>query len=98
MEIDLKNIDTFDFTKEVENARRTETTIFYEGKNITKEIHSQLTSCSQSDSINQLDTLELTLENRDMLWISSWMPQKGETLKALLTLKHWEKDLEIINT
>ena len=36
MEIDLKNIDTFDFTKEVENARRTEITIFYEGKNITK--------------------------------------------------------------
>jgi len=31
-----------------------------------------------------------------MLWISSWMPQKGETLKATLTLKHWEKDLEII--
>jgi len=96
MEIDLKKIDTFDFTKEVENARRTEITIIYEGKNITKEIHSQLTSCSQSDSINQLDTLELTLENRDMLWISSWMPQKGETLKASLTLKHWEKDLEII--
>lgn len=96
MEIDFKNINVFDFTKENENARRTEITIIYEGKNITKEIHSQLTSCSQSDSINQLDTLELTLENRDMLWISSWMPQKGETLKATLTLKHWEKDLEII--
>ena len=96
MGIDFKNVDIFDFTKKIENARRTEITIIYKGKNITKEIHSQLTSCSQSDSINQLDTLELTLENRDMLWISSWMPQKGETLKATLTLKHWEKDLEII--
>ena len=41
MEIDFKNVDIFDFTKKIENARRTEITIIYEGKNITKEILSQ---------------------------------------------------------
>ena len=47
--------------KNVKDPRKSRIEIFYEGKNITQNIHNQLLSCSQSDSINELDSLELTL-------------------------------------
>lgn len=96
MNLDLKKIDFFDFFKVPFDGRRVSLSIFYEGKDITKEIHKQLIACSQSDSINQLDALELTLENRDMLWISSWIPQKGEKLRMFMILKNWEAEEEIV--
>ena len=70
--------------KNVKDPRKSRIEIFYEGKNITQNIHNQLLSCSQSDSINELDSLELTLENKEMYWLGSWFPQKGDILKTIL--------------
>lgn len=78
-----------DTVKNIKAARRASLIVFYEGKNISSEIHNQLISCSQNDSINDLDTLDLTLENRDGVWLSSWMPSKGEEIRILLQLENW---------
>lgn len=75
----------------MENARRLKLNILYEGTNITKEIASNLLSCSQSDSINELDSFNISIENREMLWLDSWLPLKGDTIKAFLELENWEK-------
>lgn len=74
----------------MEKARRLKLNIEYEGKNITKEISKNLISCSQSDSINELDSLDLTIENRDLLWLDSWLPSKGDCIKTSLELENWE--------
>lgn len=82
--------------KNVKDPRKSRIEIFYEGKNITQNIHNQLLSCSQSDSINELDSLELTLENKGMYWLGSWFPQKGDILKTILILENWEIDGNIV--
>lgn len=74
----------------MEKARRIKLNIEYEGKNITQEISKNLISCSQSDSLNALDSLDLTIENRDLLWLDSWLPNKGDSIKTFLELENWE--------
>lgn len=80
------------FDKNISNSRKTSINIIYEGKNITKDLKDSLLSCSQSDSLNELDSLELSLENKEMLWMNSWYPKKGETLKVIQTLENWENE------
>lgn len=82
--------------KNVKDPRKSRIEIFYEGKNITQNIHNQLLSCSQSDSINELDSLEITLENKEMYWLGSWFPQKGDILKTILILENWEIDGNVV--
>ena len=72
------------------NTRRIELQILYEGKNITKYIHNDLLSFTQSDSLNEFDTLDLSIQNREGLWISSWAPLKGEKLEVKAYLHNWE--------
>lgn len=52
----------------IKNARRLELQIFYEEKNITTYIEKDLTDISHSDSLNEFDTLEITIQNRNLLW------------------------------
>ena len=72
------------------NTRRIELQILYEGKNITKYIHNDLLSFTQSDSLNEFDTLDLSIQNREGLWISSWAPLKGEKLEVKAYLHNWK--------
>lgn len=58
------------------NTRRMELEIIYEGKDITKYISPDLIDFSQSDSLNEFDTINLTIQNRDMNWMKSWNPLK----------------------
>lgn len=74
----------------MEKGRRLELNLVYESKNITREISENLLSCTQTDSINELDSLEISIENRDMLWLDSWLPLKGESIKIYLELENWE--------
>lgn len=51
----------------IKNAHRLELQIFYEEKNITTYIEKDLTDISHSDSLNEFDTLEITIQNRNLL-------------------------------
>lgn len=79
----------------IKNARRLELQIFYEGKNITTYIEKDLTDISHSDSLNEFDTLEITIQNRDLLWMNNWTPLKGEKLEAKIILNNWEKQGQV---
>lgn len=78
------------FNNSVADTRRIELQVFYEGKNITTYIQNDLISFSQSDSLNEFDTLELSIQNREWVWIDSWAPLKGEKIEAWVTLYNWE--------
>lgn len=74
----------------IENGRKLELQILYEGKDITKYIDKDLLSFTSSDSINEFDTIDLTIQNRELLWINGWAPLKGEKIEAKAILSNWE--------
>lgn len=55
----------------VENSRQLKLEVIYEGANITSYISNDIISFSYSDSFNEFDSIELTIENRDNRWLES---------------------------
>lgn len=66
--------------------------IIYEGKNITKDISNDIISFSHSDSLNEFDSLDLALENRELKWLKTWNPLKGDKIEANIYLNNWDKE------
>lgn len=81
-----------DLKKVIGEAREIKLEVFYEGKDISDYIHKDLINFSQSDSLNEFDTIELSLENRDRLWMNGWKPLKGEKIEAKAYLYNWENE------
>ena len=74
-------------------ARRAEVVIFYEGKNITRDIAPYLISFTYTDNASdKADDIALTLEDRDRLWINEWLPTKGDTINAEIKLHNWDEE------
>lgn len=72
-------------------ARKGSLVVIYEGKNISKNIEDSIIECTYRDSINEFDTIDLTLEDRLGLWIGAWSPQKGDKLQIKYKLTNWRK-------
>lgn len=81
-----------DYKKLVGDTRRISLSICYEGKDITQFIQDDLLNFSQSDSLNEFDTIEMTLQDRKQLWISGWKPLKGDKIEAIAYLWNWENE------
>lgn len=79
----------------IKDSRQLEIKLLYEGKDITKYIDKDLINLSYSDSLNEFDTFEITIQNRDLLWMNNWTPLKGEKLEAKIILNNWEKQGQI---
>ncbi len=72
-------------------ARRILTIIKYNNKDISADISKYLKSISYTDNLSgEADDLQITLEDRDGLWQSTWMPEKGALLDATLQQKYWQ--------
>lgn len=82
----------------VENSRQLKLEVIYEGANITSYISNDIISFSYSDSFNEFDSIELTIENRDNRWLESWEPLKGEKIAANFILTNWENNKEVVLT
>lgn len=67
------------------SARRARVQISYNGKDITKDLAPYLKQFEYSDSSeDKSDDLQITLEDRDMLWCGDWYPEKGATIEATI--------------
>ena len=72
-------------------ARRILTIIKYNNKDISVDISKYLKSISYTDNLSgEADDLQITLEDRDGLWQSTWMPEKGALLDVMLQQKYWQ--------
>lgn len=72
-------------------ARRISAIIKYNNKDISFDISKYLKSISYTDNLSgEADDLQITLEDRDGLWQSTWMPEKGALLDATLQQKYWQ--------
>jgi phage protein D len=71
-------------------ARRAGASITYDSVDITEAIEKYLKSLEYTDVLTgQADDLQITLEDRNGLWLESWFPEKGATLTASIKTKYW---------
>ena len=57
--------------------------LFYEKKNITKDVSPYVTSIEYTDvEHGESDELVIAFEDSEKLWQGSWNPTKGDTLCA----------------
>lgn len=64
-------------------ARRTKAEITFAGVNITKDIQPYLLSLTYTDNEDgEADDLQLTLQDRDGLWLASWLQEAVEKAAA----------------
>lgn len=72
-------------------ARRISTIIKYNNTDISADISKYLEGISYTDNLSgEADDLQLTLDDREGLWQSTWMPEKGALLDAELQLNNWQ--------
>ena len=79
-------------------SRRTKVEISFAGVNITKSIQPYLLSLSYTDNEEgEADDLQLTLQDRDGLWLEKWLAEAVETaaagqlkMQAVLVPENWQ--------
>jgi len=77
-------------------ARRARLQLIYDSVDISTDIQSHLINWTFTDNLSgQADDLQVTLEDREQLWIGPWMPDKGATLKAKVIRENWEQDGQV---
>ena len=59
---------------------------------ISRDVADRLIGFTYSDNKQgEADDIEITVQNRDGIWMRDWYPDKGARLTAGLTLEDWEK-------
>lgn len=77
----------------MEEARRAEVEIVYEGKDITTPINEYLESFTYEDiASGESDRISISMHDINRQWMDSWMPNKGDRINAYLVLYNWEND------
>ncbi|HRG62215.1 MAG TPA: contractile injection system protein, VgrG/Pvc8 family [Burkholderiales bacterium] len=72
-------------------ARRAEVKIIVQGKNVTKDLAPFLTDFTYNDKTSdQVDDIAITLEDRDLLFESDWLPERGDSIECSIVLYHWD--------
>ena len=79
------------------DARRAEVEIIFDGADITKDIHPYFLSLTYTDSEeDQSDSLQIQLQDRDGLWLKSWLNKAVEasaasklSMSATITPENW---------
>ena len=80
-------------------ARRVSAIIEIDGINVSKEVNSYLLSMSYTDNEeDKADDLQLTLDDRENIWLGSWLKAstntrpglKGSSLRATIVQTNWD--------
>ncbi|MBV7529041.1 phage late control D family protein [Chitinophaga sp. sic0106] len=68
-------------------------TIIYNAKDISRDISGQILNIQYTDKISgESDSLEISLEDSDLLWQNSWYPVKGDTVQLVIRLDSRQLD------
>lgn len=77
-------------------TRRAKLLLKYNNKDISADLAPFLLDFSYTDyASGKADDLQISLEDRGGLWRSSWMPDKGATIKASILTQNWEREGQI---
>lgn len=63
-------------------GRRCNLVLKYKGVNISAEIEKDLISAPFDQSINEIDSFDVEILDRDKKWLNDYLPQKGDKVEA----------------
>ena len=70
--------------------RRAYLTVYYDGKNITREINEDLVAFSFAEKADEeADEMTLTLGDPDRLWQGDWNPARGDRVHPMIFCENW---------
>lgn len=76
----------------MERARRAAVKLLYNGKDVTADIGCDVESLTYEDSAaDESDSLQVSVNATDGKWLGSWMPDKGVTLAAVISVSDWQE-------
>ena len=67
-------------------ARNKYLSLIYNGFDIWKDLSEYIQSFSYEDSLDQSDTISITLSDRDLKWSRTWSPEKGDVITPSIIL------------
>ena len=74
-------------------ARRARLQLEYENVDISADLQPHLTNWVYTDNLSgQADDLQITLEDKEQLWLGDWLPEKGAAVRAKIIRENWEQD------
>lgn len=74
-------------------ARRAAVDITYGHVNITNDIKDSLKTFSYTDMASgESDSISLSLQDRERLWMGSWSPKKGDHISAGAMFHDWDRE------
>jgi len=77
-------------------ARRASVSLIYAGVDISKDIAPDFEGFSYKEvAEGSADSLQLTLQNRDLKWMGSWLPVPGDKISASITQYDWSTPGEV---
>ena len=77
-------------------ARYVEVALIYEGVDISRDIAPFLISFTYNDNASdKADDIDLTLEDRNRLWVNDWFPMKGDKIVATIIVHDWHKENDV---
>lgn len=80
----------------MQEARRAEIEIVYEGKNITTPINGYMKNFTYDDiASGESDRIRISMHDINKQWMNEWMPSKGDRISGNLILKNWDHDKTI---
>ena len=79
-------------------TRRTEARVTIAGKDITQDIKDYLKDVSYTDVLEgESNTAQITLHDRERLFIADWFPKRGDTAEISLEKKFWSEGDESVD-
>ena len=63
--------------------------VTYNGVDAYKMIDPYMSQFTYIDSVDESDTISLSLTDRDLRWVASWIPQKGDVILPSIILENW---------
>lgn len=74
-------------------ARSTIVEITIEGKNVTTDLKPYLLDFTFNDKLSvEVDSINLTLDDRDELFCGDWLPEKGDRIDVTIRCFNWGED------
>lgn len=74
------------------NPRKESIKLIYNGVDATRNLAPVLKSFTYVDSVDESDTLSLSLADREKMWLNAWIPVTGDRIHASITMENWHYD------
>ena len=76
------------------NPRRKYLSVVYNGIDICNNLSPYIESFSYEDSVDESDTISISLSDRDLKWSRTWLPEKGDKISPSIILENWNYEGE----